>query len=61
MRAGRGVTVFVASKVFWAVFNPGNLLLAGLCLGAGTLIALWEWARRVGRGLLILFPAPAES
>ena len=45
--------ILVASKVFWAVFDPGNLLLAGLCLGAGGLIAPGEWARRVGRGLLV--------
>ena len=59
MRAGRGVMIFVASKVFWAVFNPGNLLLAGLCLGAGGLIAPWEWARRVGRALLVLVAVAA--
>lgn len=51
--------LFVLSKVFWFVFNPGNLLVLCLCLGvAGTLLP-WRRARALGRGLLALAAAAA--
>lgn len=40
---------FVASKLFWAFFNPGNLLLTGLGVGV---FLLWGRHFRWGRRLL---------
>src|SRR5581483_10695020 len=45
---------FVASKVFWWFANPGNVLLALLCLG---LLALWLGRRRIGLWLVALVTA----
>lgn len=40
---------FIASKLFWWAANPGNVLLALLCLG---LVALLLGRRRLGQGLV---------
>jgi uncharacterized SAM-binding protein YcdF (DUF218 family) len=44
--------LFVLSKVFWAVFNPGNLIVLCLVAGALGLLAPWRPARRSGGTLL---------
>lgn len=43
---------FVLSKVFWAVFNPGNLILFCVAAGALGLLAPWRRLRRAGAALL---------
>lgn len=43
---------FVLSKWFWALFNPGAVLAAGLGLGLLASWAPWRRPRRLGRGLL---------
>jgi uncharacterized SAM-binding protein YcdF (DUF218 family) len=40
---------FVASKLFWWIANPGNVLLALLCLGV---VALFAGRRRLGGALV---------
>src|SRR5277367_4100331 len=40
---------FIASKLFWWAANPGNVLLALLCLG---LVALFAGRRRLGLWLV---------
>ena len=45
---------FVASKLFWWVANPGNVLLALLCLG---MFALWLGRLRLGGWLVGLVTA----
>jgi uncharacterized SAM-binding protein YcdF (DUF218 family) len=42
---------FFLSKIFWAVFHPGNLLLLALCVGV---VLLWTRWRRGARYLLSL-------
>jgi uncharacterized SAM-binding protein YcdF (DUF218 family) len=48
------VMSFIASKLFWWAANPGNVLLALLCLG---LLALWLGRRRLGLWLVSLVTA----
>jgi uncharacterized SAM-binding protein YcdF (DUF218 family) len=43
---------FVLSKVFWAVFNPGNVILFCVAVGALGLLAPWRRLRRAGGVLL---------
>jgi uncharacterized SAM-binding protein YcdF (DUF218 family) len=45
---------FIASKLLWWAANPGNLLLALLCLG---LVALWLGRRRLGLWLVSVVTA----
>lgn len=42
---------FVAGKVVWWLFSPGNLLLLGLVIGVA---CLWFGRPRLGRGLLTI-------
>lgn len=47
---------FSLSKILWAVFHPGNLLLLSLCVGV---VLLWTRWRRAARYVLSLTAAAA--
>lgn len=44
--------IFILSKVFWTVLNPGNLILFGLLAGCLGLLSPWQRLRRWARALL---------
>ncbi|MFQ5773139.1 MAG: YdcF family protein [Kiloniellaceae bacterium] len=46
--------LFVLSKVFWTVFNPGTLLVVFTVCGALALLAPWRRVRGAGRAVLAL-------
>ncbi len=43
---------FISSKIFWFLFNPGNLLVLGLLAGYLAGFAPWARLRRLGRIVL---------
>lgn len=49
--------LFVLSKVFWILANPGNLLALGALFGLLGLVAPWGRVRRLARGLLVVLAA----
>ena len=44
---------FILSKLFWFLFNPGNLLVLGLVTGYLAGFAPWKRFRRLGRIVLV--------
>lgn len=44
--------IFALSKVFWAIANPGNLLILGLLGGAAGAVSPWPRLRKLARGVL---------
>jgi len=53
--------LFVLSKIFWALGNPGNLLVLGLVIGAVTLLLPWRRARVLGTWLVGLTAGAAVA
>ncbi|RMF10922.1 MAG: YdcF family protein [Alphaproteobacteria bacterium] len=44
---------FSLSKILWAIFNPGAVLVIVIGLGTAALLTPWRALRRIGRGLLV--------